>query len=442
MTTLVERNLDYTLYDWVPQTAISPLPIERAEGIYLYDTDGKRYIDWSSQLVNVNIGHSHPRVIEAIKAQADKLLYVHPHMATDIRAEVGQKLAEIAPGTLKKSLFTLGGTESIEHAIRIARLYTGRNKIVTRYRSYHGATAGAASAGGDPRRLGAEPGMTGIVRVHDPYRYRCLFCRDLQQCNLVCEEHIEQTIFFEGPENVAAVMLEGWNGSSGIIQSPRNREYFQRLRAFCDEHGILIIADEVMSGFGRTGKWFGIEHGDIEPDIMAVAKGLTSAYLPLGATIVSEAIGEHFDRNTLWAGLTYNAHPMSLAAASACIDVYKDENLVENSARMGVVLERELAGLQEKHPSLGEYRGIGLFYAIELVKNRVTREPLSPFNKPFTEPMRRLASYLRENGMFTMVRWNWIFCAPPLIIREEQIREGIEILSGALAITDEYYEGA
>jgi taurine--2-oxoglutarate transaminase len=441
MTSIVEQNLEYTLFDWVPQAAINPIPIERAEGIYLYDTSGKRYIDWSSQLVNVNIGHSHPKVIEAIKAQAEKLLYVHPHMATEIRGEVARKLAEITPGRLQKSLFTLGGTESNEHAIRIARLYTGRDKIVTRYRSYHGATAGAASAGGDPRRLGAEPGMPWIVRVHDPYRYRCFFCRDLPQCNLMCEEHIEQTILFEGPENVAAVLLEGWNGSSGIIQSPRNREYFQRLRQFCDQHGILIIADEVMSGFGRTGKWFGIEHGGIEPDIMAVAKGLTSAYLPLGATIVSEEIGDYFDKHTLWAGMTYNSHPVCLAAASACIDVYKDENLIERSAQMGEVLERELAGLQAKHPSLGEYRGVGLFYAIELVKNRETREPISGFNQPPSEGMKRLAAYLRENGLFTMVRWNWIFCAPPLVITEEQLREAIEIISGALDITDSYCEG-
>ncbi|MGH2544070.1 MAG: aminotransferase class III-fold pyridoxal phosphate-dependent enzyme, partial [Ardenticatenaceae bacterium] len=249
----------------------------------------------------------------------------------------------------------------------------------------------------------------------------------------------EQTILFEGSENVAAVLLEGWNGSSGIIQSPRNQEYFQRLREFCNKYGILIIADEVMSGFGRTGKWFAIEHAGIEPDIMAVAKGLTSGYLPLGATIVSEEIAAHFENQVLWTGLTYSAHPICLAAASACIDVYREEKLIANAAEMGELLERELAALARRHPTVGEYRGIGLFYVIELVKNRETRTPLSPWNQPLSEPMSRVAKHLRDNGLYTFVRWNWIFCVPPLIITEQQIREGIEIISEALSLADEYY---
>ncbi|MDQ4078088.1 MAG: aminotransferase class III-fold pyridoxal phosphate-dependent enzyme, partial [Chloroflexota bacterium] len=367
-------------------------------------------------------------------------VYAYPGIATRIRGEVGEKLAGVAPGGLSKCFFTLGGADAIEHAMRMARLYTGREKIVTRYRSYHGATAGAASAGGDPRRLATEPGVPWIVRVHDPYRYRCLFCRDLPQCNLMCEEHIEQTIRFEGPENVAAVLLEGWSGSSGIIQPPRNREYFQRLRDFCSAYGILIIVDEVMSGFGRTGKWFGIEHAGIEPDIMAVAKGLTSGYLPLGATVVSERIADYFEENHLWSGLTYSGHPMCLAAASACIDVYREEKLIDNAARMGEVMERELAQLQVQHPSVGEYRGIGLFYVIDLVKNRETREPLSAWNQPLSEPMVRVKHHLRDNGLHTFVRWNWIFCVPPLIITEAQIQEGMNVISGALEIADKYYE--
>nr|MBA3533719.1 aminotransferase class III-fold pyridoxal phosphate-dependent enzyme [Ardenticatenales bacterium] len=371
---------------------------------------------------------------------AEALAYAGPSMATQIRGEVGEKLAEITPGRLQKTLFSLGGSEAIEHAMKIARMVTGRDKIVTRYRSYHGATAGAASAGGDPRRLATEPGVPWIVRVHDPYRYRCLFCRDLPQCNLMCEEQIEQTILFEGPQTVAAVLLEGWNGTSGLIQPPRNEEYFQRLRAFCDQHGILMIADEVMSGFGRTGKWFGIDHAGIEPDIMAMAKGLTSGYMPLGATMVSHEIARHFDKNTLWTGLTYSAHPMSLAAASACIDVYKEENLIERAAQMGQIMARELVALQTKHPSIGEVRGVGLFYVIELVRNRESREPLSPYNQPASEAMTQVAKFLHERGLYSFLRWNWIFCVPPLIISEAQLREALAILDEALEIADDYYQ--
>ncbi len=370
MNQIVEQNRDHTLFAWAAQGAIQPIAMDRAEGVYFWDSEGKRYLDWNSQLMNVNIGHGNRKVIEAIQAQAERLVYASPSMATRVRAEVGEKLAAITPGTLSKSFFTTGGAEAIENAIKVARLFTGRAKIVTRYRSFHGATAGAASAGGDPRRLPNEPGVPGIVRVHDPYRYRCFFCRDLPQCNLMCESHIEETILFEGPENVAAVLIEGWNGSSGLIQSPRNEEYFQRLRAFCDEHGILLIADEVMSGFGRTGKWFGVDHAGIAPDVMAVAKGLTSGYLPLGATIVSERIAAHFEKNTFWGGLTYSGHPMALAAASACIDVYHEDNLIPHAAAMGERLAGELAALQVRHPVIGETRGIGLFHVIELVKNR------------------------------------------------------------------------
>lgn len=440
MTESIQLSREYTLFSWAAQSAVNPIPMARAEGVYFWDEDGKRYLDFSSQIMNMNIGHGNRKVIAAIQAQAETLAYACPSMATRIRGEVGEKLAAITPRRLHKSFFCLGGAEAIENAIKIARLYTGRDKIVTRYRSYHGATAGAASAGGDPRRLAAEPMLPGIVRVQDPYRYRCQFCRDLPQCSLMCEQHIEETILFEGPENVAAVLLEGWSGTSGIIMSPRNAEYFARLRAFCDQHGILLIADEVMSGFGRTGRWFGIDHAGVEPDIMAVAKGLTSGYLPLGATIVSEEIADHFERNTLWAGLTYSNHPLCLAAASACLDVYHEEGLVERAAQMEGVMERELAVLAERHPSVGETRGVGLFYVIELVKDRHTREPLSPFNQPPSKPMVHLARSLRDQGLYTFLRWNMIFCVPPLIVTEAQIQEGMAALSTALALADEYAE--
>ncbi len=436
MSDIVAQNREYTLYSWATQRTVQAIPMERAEGVYFWDSDGKRYLDWNSQIMNVNIGHGNRRVIEAIQAQAAELPYAYPNMATRIRGEVGEKLAAVAPGTLTKAFFTLGGAEATEAAMKMARLVTGRQKIVTRYRSYHGATAGASSASGDPRRIPTEPGVPWIVRVHDPYRYRCLFCRDLGQCNLMCEEHIEQTILMEGPETVAAVMLEGWSGSSGIIQSPRNLEYFQRLRRFCDEHGILLIVDEVMSGFGRTGKWFAIEHAEVQPDIMAVAKGLTSGYLPLGAAVVSEAIAEWFEHNMLWTGLTYSAHPMCLAAAGACLDVYHEEGLIERGAAMGQVLEAGLHRLAAAHPSIGEVRGIGLFWVIELVKDRATREPLSPWNQPPSPPMARIATLLRERGLFVFLRWNLLFCAPPLIISEAQIAEALSVISDVLDIIE------
>lgn len=440
MLDTAQLTRDHTLYSWVAQAAANPITMDRAEGIYFWDETGKQYIDFVSQIMCVNIGHGNRKVIEAIQEQAAKLSYAGPNMATRVRGEVGEKLARITPGRLEKAFFTLGGAEAIENAMKMARMYTGRQKIVTRYRSYHGATMGAATAGGDPRRLATEPGVPWIVRVQDPYRYRCQFCREAAECSLMCETHIEETIMFEGPENVAAVMLEGWSGSSGIMMSPRNKEYFQRLKAFCDQYGILIISDEVMSGFGRTGKWFGIDHAEIEPDILCMAKGLTSGYLPLGATMVSADIASYFEKNTLWTGLTYSSHPVCLAAANACIDVYEEEGLIDNAARLEPVMEEELARLAAEHPSVGEWRGIGLFYVIELVKNRESREPISAFNKPFSEAMVKVNQALKRLGLYTFTRWNMVFCVPPLIITDAQIREGMALISEALAEADHYYE--
>ena len=435
---IAQQNLDHTLFPWSAQGGLDPIAMVRAEGVYFWDEAGKRYLDWNSQLMNVNVGHGHPKVIEAIQRQAAELPYATPSIATRVRGEVGEKLARVLPGTLHKALFTTGGADAIESAIRIARLVTGRRKIVTRYRSYHGATAGAASAGGDPRRLPAEPFLPGIVRVQDPYRYRCQFCRDRADCTLMCEAHIEETIQFEGPETVAAVLLEGWSGSSGLMMSPRNAEYFQRLRAFCDRHGILLIADEVMSGFGRTGKMFAIEHAGVAPDIMALAKGLTSGYAPLGATVVSDEIARHFESNVLNTGMTYAAHPLCLAAASACLDIYEDEQLAPRAAAMGEYLGGRLAELAEAHPSVGEARGIGLFWALELVRDRATREPLSAFNAPPSPAMRHVATALRERGLFAFVRWNLLFCAPPLTITREEIEEALAILDEVLEIADDH----
>jgi len=439
---LIQKNKDYTLTSWSMQAAWNPILVERGEGVYIYDANGKRYLDWSSQLVNVNIGHGHPHVIKAIQEQAAKLCYVDPSNATEPRGRLGELLAEVTPGDLTKAFFTNGGTEATENAMKIARLYTGRQKILTRPRSYHGATFGAMSAGGDPRRLANEPGVPWIVRIPDPYAYRSPIYRGrtAEEGDAIVVELIEDTIQIEGPENIAAIMLEGYSGTSGVMQPTAT--FWSGVYALCQKYGILLIVDEVMSGFGRTGEWFGIDHyPDVKPDIMCLAKGLTSGYVPLGATVVTDKIAEYFNDHTLWAGLTYSAHALACAAGVATIEVYRNENLIENAREMGKVLRRGLMDLAERHPVIGDVRGTGLLQLIELVKNRDTREPMSEFNKPLSEPMKLVAQTLKENGLSTLVRWNMVFSAPPLTVTEAQIREGLEVLDLALSKIDNYYEG-
>ncbi|MGD2206964.1 MAG: aminotransferase class III-fold pyridoxal phosphate-dependent enzyme [Anaerolineae bacterium] len=438
---IVHLNREYTFFSWAAQSTVDPIPVARAEGVYMWDADGRRYLDFSSQLMNVNIGHSHPRVVTAIKEQADRLLYAAPAFATQPRGELGRLLAEVTPADLNKTFFTLGGAEAAENAIKIARLFTGRSKIVTRYRAYHGATYGAMSAGGDPRRLPVEPGIPGIVRVFDPHCYRCVFGQEIETCRRECITHIEQVIHFEGPENIAAILVEGVTGTSGIFVPPD--DYWPRLREICDRHGILLIADEVMSGFGRTGQWFAVDNWDVAPDMIIMAKGITSGYLPLGTVVVSERITEFFEDHIFWAGLTYSGHPMSCAAGVATIQVYREDGLLENTRQMERVMARGLAELQSRHPSVGDVRGLGLFWVIELVKDRETREPLAPWNAKASElgTMPQVARYLREHGLYTFVKWNWIFVVPPLCINAEQIAEGLDVIDGALAIADASLEG-
>ncbi len=437
---IVDLNKEYTFFSWLAQGSVNPIAVERAEGVYFWDTSGKRYLDFNSQLMNVNIGHGNRKVIDAIKAQADKITYMYPGLATDPRGRLGEKLAQITPGSLKKTFFSLSGTEANESAIKIARQYTGRQKVIGRFRSFHGQGFGAQQVGGDPRRIPNEPGVGWAVHVHDPYRYRCLFCRDQDACNLMCAHHIEQVVQFEGPESIAAIIMEGYSGSSGII-APPDPEYWTIVQQICDKYGILLIVDEVMSGFGRTGKWFGIDnYPQVKPDIMTMAKGLTSGYLPLGATVVSEDIAKHFDDHTLMIGGTYSSHTLACAAGLACIQVYEEEGLIERSAKMGEVLGRGLRDLQAEHPSVGEVRGTGLFYVLELVKNRETRAPMSEFNKPLTEPMRKMQSFLMSKGVFAFIRWNMVFAVPPLIINEQQLQEGLSVFNEALAIADQAME--
>ncbi len=439
---ILNQHRNHVFFSWSAQEKINnPIVVDRAQGIYFWDVDGKRYIDFSSQLMNMNIGHGHPRVIAAITEQAEKLAFAYPGTAHEAKGQCAEKLAEVTPGDLNKVLFTLGGAEAIENAIKIARQYTGRHKIVTRYRSYHGATYGAATAGGDPRRLPNEPGISGIVRVHDPYAYRCPFGYAPEGNLQAYIDHVIQTIEFEGPQNVAAILMESVTGSSGLIIPPDG--YWQALREYADKHGILLIADEVMSGFGRTGKMFAIEHYKVVPDIMTMAKGLTCGYIPLGAVIVRQHIADHFDKNPLVCGLTYSGHPVGCATALATMKAYEEDNLVENSRVMGEVLGSRLQDLKERHHSVGDVRNIGLFGVIECVKNRSTREPLAPWNAKPSEmgAMAKVAGRLRELGMQTFVRWNWVFTVPPLCIDEAGIDEGIEMIDEALKLADAEAEG-
>ena len=438
---IIRLSREYTFFSWATQGGLEPIPIERTEGIYLWDTDGRRYIDFSSQLMNVNIGHGHPAVIQAIKDQAGQLPFVAPSFTTRVRAELGRNLAEVTPGDLKKAFFTLGGAEANEHAIKIARMVTGRKKIVTRYRSYHGATFGAMSASGDVRRLPVEPGIPGVVRVFDPYCYRCVFGKEPGTCDRECIAHLEQVIQFEGPDQIGALLMEGVTGTSGLFVPPD--DYWPRLREICDRYGILLIADEVMSGFGRTGQWFAVDNWNVVPDMITMAKGITSGYMPLGAVVVSQRIAEHFEDHTFWSGLTASSHPISCAAALATLRVYQEEMLLENTQQMEPVMAQHLDALKSRHPAVGDVRGMGLFWIIELVKDRDTREPLVPWNAKPSElgPMPALSRYLRQQGLYTFVKWNWIFVVPPLCINADQIAEGLSIIDSALQIADDSLAG-
>jgi len=441
-TKIVQENKDYTLFSWAKQGGLNPLNLERGEGVYLWDRDGKKYIDFSSQLMNVNIGHGNQRITEAVAKQMQELSFVYPGAATKVRGELGKKIAEITPGNLTKTFFTLGGAEAIENSIKVARMYTGRSKIVTQYRSYHGATYGAMSAGGDPRKHAVDDfAAPNFIHVENPYFYRCPWnTKSMEECGEMALANLERVIKYENPSSVAAIMIEGESGSSGCIKYPKN--YWRGVKKIADKYGILLICDEVMSGFGRTGKWFGIDHHNVTPDIMAIAKGLTSGYLPLGGTVVTDAIANHFDEHNLTIGLTYSAHAVSCAAGLENLKIMEEENMVENAAEMGKYIEQVVEGLKEKHPSIGDFRNTGLLGAIELVKNRETKEPVTEWNaKPADSAATgRIAGKIREAGMFTFVKWNFIFIAPPLNITKDQIDEGFEIISQALSIADEYYK--
>ena len=426
MVALTKRH---TLFEWSAQSKVDPIPVAGAKGCYFWTPEGKRFLDFNSQLMCTNIGHGHPKVIEAIKRQAETLAYANPFMATEPRARLGQKLAEITPGDIDTFFFTNGGAEANENAIKLARMVTGRHKILARYRSYHGGTAGAISLTGDPRRWAAEPGIPGVVRIMDPYHgiQRGWDSADEALANL------EETIQLEGPGTIAAFILETVTGTNGILVPPDG--YLQGVREICDRYGILLIADEVMAGFGRTGRWFAVDHWDVVPDLITMAKGLTSAYVQLGALGMRRKYAEHFDEKVFYGGLTYNSHPLACATALATIEVYEEENIIERAARMGESLKRHHAELAARHPSVGATRSIGLFGIVELVRNRQTMEPMAPFNGTSDE-MAALARRFREDGLYTFVRWNTFFTNPPLVITEEELASGFEIIDRALEITD------
>src|SRR6478609_1562365 len=427
---IVALSREHTIFSWSVQGALDPIAIDRAEGVYLYTPEGRRILDFNSQLMSVNIGHGDRRVIDAITEQALKLQYVQPAFATEIRARLGAKLAEILPGDMDKVFFTLGGAEAIENAIKFARHYTGRYKVLARYRASHGATMGAMTLTRDPRRWANEPGLVGVVRYPDTHRWGEAEPRPVEESL----QGLEDVIRYEGPQTIAAVFLETIVGTNGILIPPDG--YIQGVREICDRHGILMVADEVMAGFGRTGRWFAIDHWDTVPDLMTMAKGLTSSYLPLGAVAMNHKIAEHFEKAFYYGGLTYSSHAVSCAAAIANISVYEEDGLLENSRRLGEVMGRHHADLYARHPSVGAVRNLGLFGILDLVRSRDPFTPLTPFNGTSDE-MKAIGKFLRENGLYTMIANNSIHTNPPLCITEEQLAEGFEIIDRALDIADQ-----
>ena len=430
---IVALSRQHTIFEWSAQSKVDPIPVARAKGIYFWTPEGKRYIDFNSQLMCVNIGHGDERVIRAIQEQAAVLAYANPFMATEPRARLGARLAEICPGDIDAFFFTNGGAEANENAIKIARWYTGRHKILAFYRSYHGGTAGSISLTGDPRRWAAEPGLPGIVHVLNPYHGIQRGWDDASTALAYLEEMIQ----LEGPNTIAGFILEPVVGTNGILVPPDG--YLQSVRALCDKYGIVMIADEVMAGFGRTGKWFSVDHWNVVPDVMTMAKGLTSAYVQLGAVGMRRKIADHFRDNVFSGGLTYNSHTLACAAALATLAVYEEDKLIERAHETGIVMKSLLTDLAARHPSVGAVRSIGLFGVVELVRNRKTLEPIAPFNGTSPE-MQALGKFFRNEGLYTFVRWNTFFTNPPLCITEAELREGFGIIDRGLYEVDRAVE--
>jgi taurine--2-oxoglutarate transaminase len=430
-STVAKDTADHVLVSWSAQGGLKPLVITRAEGSWLFAGE-RRILDFSSGLINVNLGHGHPRVVRAIREQAERVCYVTPSFGEESRATLARLLAEVTPGDLSKTIFTTGGSEANEHAIKIARLYTKRHKILTQWRSFHGQSQGAMTLGGDNRRWPAEPGITGVVHFLNAEPYRSVFGSDVQKALA----HVEEVIWYEGPEYIAAILVEPIPGTSGVLVPPNG--YLRGLRALCDRYDILLMFDEVMTGFGRTGKWFGADHESVVPDVLTFAKGVTSGYVPLGGAIVREKIAHHFDDNVLWVGSTYSGHPLACAAGVASIEAYREDGLIDRSAWMGEKLLTELRKIAERHPSVGDVRGRGLFVGIELVKDRGTKEMLERWNGPSSTLANALKAALLQRDVYVFCRWNMLFVAPPLAVSDEELAIGVRAVDEALQIADSY----
>jgi taurine--2-oxoglutarate transaminase len=449
MTTASEEQVRrddraHVFHSWSAQGLIDPLPIASAQGSYFTDYSGKRYLDFSSQLVNVNIGYQHPKLVAAIQEQAGRLTTISPAFANDARSEAARLIAELAPGDLDRVFFTNGGAEANENALRMARLHTGRHKVLAAYRSYHGATAGSIALTGDPRRWPSEPGMPGVVRYWGPYLYRSAFHATTEQEE--CEralQHLRDTLMVEGPQTVAAIILESVVGTNGILVPPPG--YLAGVRQICDEHGIVMIADEVMSGFARCGEWFAVDHWGVAPDLITFAKGVNSGYVPLGGVVISERIAASFDSRPYPGGLTYSGHPLACASAVASINIFKEEGIVEHARELGTdVIGPGLRELAERHPSVGEVRGLGTFWALELVRDRGTREPLVPFNAGGADakPMNDFAAACKERGLWPFTHFNRTHVVPPCTTTADEVREGLAILDEALEVADRHCTGS
>ena len=439
---VIDRCRKYTFTNYRAQKTWTPRGvITGGDRSYLVDQDGRRTLDFSSQYMCANAGHNHPKIIEAINEQTKQICYVDPRHATHARAELGRLLAEITPKNIKKFIICLSGSDANDHAHQIARLFTGKNKFITTYRSFHGSSTATSILTGESRRWSMEPGITGVVHVPAPYCYRCDFGLDPKTCNAHCARHIGQVIEYEGKDNVAAVMVEGVIGANGILLPHRN-DYLKTLRSICDKYGVLMIVDEVMSGFGRTGEWFAVDNWGVKPDIITMAKGLSASHLPLGAVGVSKEIANFFDDHVLWSGGTFTNHPISCAAAIAAINVYEDEKLIENAKSQGKYLSDYLLQLKEKHQSIGDIRGIGLFQFIELVKNPKTKESFSRDNGISDKGrIGELDNEFLRRGINIKFHPLGIFIAPPLCITRKELDFGLLAIDEILTeIVDTWVE--
>ena len=450
MTSLETRPSDaftndrkHVFHSWSAQSLINPIVVAGGEGAWFWDDAGRRYLDFSSQLVNVNIGHQHPKLVAAIKEQADRLCTIAPIHANDARSEAARLIAEVAPGDLNMVFFTNGGAEATENAMRMARLHTGRHKILTTYRSYHGGTAAAIQATGDPRRWASEPSTPGIIKFWGPYPYRSQFhSQNEAEESQRALQHLEDVIMVEGANNVAAILIESVVGTNGILVPPPG--YLAGVREICNRTGIVMICDEVMAGFGRCGEWFAVDHWNVTPDLICFAKGVNSGYVPLGGVIISDRIADTFRERQFPGGLTYSGHPLACASAVASINIFKEEKIVEHARHLGNdVVGPELQKLKDKHPSVGDVRGLGVFWAIELVRDRATREPLVPFNAAGADnkPMVDVITACKAQNLWPFTHFNRMHVVPPLVITDQEMRDGLAIIDEALNVADSYYTG-